>query len=44
MSEITDTARSTRSWSARRSMLVFFLVGIGGWTLVAALVWCSWRY
>ena len=43
MLDATDKIARDGSWSVRRSLVVLVLIGIGGWCLVAGVVWLSWR-
>jgi hypothetical protein len=38
----TDEIASDTNWSMRRSLVILCLVGVGGWSLLAGLVWLSW--
>lgn len=43
MLNTSDEMESNSNWSIRRSLVILCLAGVGGWSLLAALVWVSWR-
>jgi hypothetical protein len=43
MLNTTDEIARGGNWSVRRSLVLLSLVGVGGWSLLAGIIWLSWR-